>query len=146
MTKGSRSYRLFLEVDLFPHTTSQASCYSWWIGVQVILYYSIYTVIVGREKSSDPCYTLFWWNELILLVRTIVNHFYLVSFMIFFLYIEWSILQVYVCSVNPLLYSEGRAWKRSTSGERRQLQETLLSQMNYLSMVNTVRVHCKFPL
>ena len=29
MTKGSLSYRLFLEFDQFPHTTSPDSCYSW---------------------------------------------------------------------------------------------------------------------
>ena len=35
MAKYCHNYRLFLEFDLFPHTTSQESCLCWWISVRV---------------------------------------------------------------------------------------------------------------
>ena len=44
--------------------------------------------------------------------------------------------------MNPSLYMAGRAWKRSTSGKRRQLPKPLVLYMNYLSMVSRVR----FPI
>ena len=42
-----------------------------------------------------------------------------------------------MCSMNPLLYRAGRAWKRSTSRKRRQLRELLSSTINYLSICSS---------
>ena len=69
MAKDWHSCRLFLELYLFPHTTSQDSCRSWSIGVQVI----ICALLMGLEKNA-----LFQAKPR-LVVQTIVYFFKLIS-------------------------------------------------------------------
>ena len=93
------TYRLFLDLDLFPHTTSQTSCYSWRRSTSLCSVQCVQcTLSLGLEKCFNPSQSLFWIKgKIIFLSNNFTKIIKLMSFIKKMLYRMVSIV-LYMCT------------------------------------------------
>ena len=108
------TYRLFLDLDLFPHTTSQTSCYSWRRSTSLCSVQCVQcTLSLGLEKCFNPSQSLFWIKgKIIFLSNNFTKIIKLMSFIKKMLYRMVSIV-LYVYSMNPSQYRAGKSFPKN---------------------------------